>query len=611
VARGSFDLLAAIAELRRREERGRARRQTAFDATKSEPLQYAPAVTEGPLRIAYPVNRVDACGGTRIIIEHANRLSRLGHQVTLVGHSARPEWIHLECAYRQVPYEVELMHGLGLCDLIVATYWDQLIEARLSGRARVLYLEQGDYHLYDEISAEQQACVASQLRAADAVIAVSKSASVALRERYGIETVAVVSNGIDRSQFRPGLRELGKRPYMLVVGAQHNAFKRLDDAFAAWELLKAAGHDLELVWVTPTVPYVPTGHVVVAPSQAELVQWYRNASVFVSASEYESFSLPPLEAMACGTPAVVASNDGVLLYAQDGSNALVVPARSPLELASAVESILQDDELRSRLIQGGLLTADSYDWERSVTLLDAVVRQQSGARVEMPSPEWTLTVTPADFVDRDGFERLSAALRDAPEATIEVPLIGEAFHRHHVGSWLTVAQRPTGSGTLRLWCPIRRLDLRWSEGVELFRDGWVQHAHDWFLKRYAEATEVEDQVCFIRWLVLSAIESRADELAIDWLRRGLELSPSNADLWYLAGLVQVLAGQTESGAAIARALGDLGDAAGHSEFFFNVADLARSQLTPAAPSGVAGPSLTDPASPDVPTSDGHLLDGAC
>ncbi len=594
MASGNFDVLAAIGDLRRREERGRASRHAASTSQRGAPPRYAPPVLEGPLRIAIPVNRVDPGGGSRVVIEHANRLSALGHQVTVIGHGARPEWTPLHCDYRQVPYEVELMHGLGVCDVVVATYWDQLTEARLAGRARVVYVEQGDYHLYDEITESHLRDVAGQLGCADAIVAISDSAAEALHERYGVSPAAVVRNGVDRSLFKPGPRELGERPYMLVVGAQHNAFKRLEDAFAAWELLKAAGHDLDLVWVTPTVPFVAFGRVVLSPSQAELVRWYRNAAVFVSASEYESFSLPPLEAMACGTPVVVAANDGVLRYARDGENALVVPARSPLDLAEGVERVLVDEALRQRLVVAGLTTAERFDWDDSIRLLENTLRLHSGARLEDVASEWTLEVTPTDFMDADGFERLQATLRDAPECVVEVPLVCDAFHRHQLASWIVAARRPSGTGTLRLWTPIRRLDVGWSEGVELFRNGWARYALDWFIERFAEASSDEDRLCWVRWIVLAAIEARADEVAVHWLRQGIQLSPVNADLWYLAGLVQVLAGYPSAGSGIAKALAALGDAASHDEFLFGVAGLARAQLLPPPPpatsAGSAEPS---------------------
>ena len=63
----------------------------------------------------------------------------------------------------------------------------------------------------------------------------------------------------------------------------------------------------------------------------ELVPWYSNADVFVYASVFDGFGLPPLEAMACGAPTVV-SNGGSLPEVV-GSAAVVVAEPDPEDLA--------------------------------------------------------------------------------------------------------------------------------------------------------------------------------------------------------------------------------------------------------------------------------------
>ena len=77
----------------------------------------------------------------------------------------------------------------------------------------------------------------------------------------------------------------------------------------------------------------------------------RRANVFVYASWYEGFGLPPLEAMACGVPVVTTDCGGVLEYAIDGYNSLVTPIRDPTALAQAIQRLLSDRHLAAQLIQ--------------------------------------------------------------------------------------------------------------------------------------------------------------------------------------------------------------------------------------------------------------------
>jgi glycosyltransferase involved in cell wall biosynthesis len=99
-------------------------------------------------------------------------------------------------------------------------------------------------------------------------------------------------------------------------------------------------------------------------SDAEVRKIYSTADVFVSSSIFEGFCLPPLEAMACGTPVVTTDSGGVRQYAKDRYNALVVPSQHPEHLADAINLILHDATLSDSLIQNGLETAGEYTVEK-------------------------------------------------------------------------------------------------------------------------------------------------------------------------------------------------------------------------------------------------------
>jgi len=85
------------------------------------------------------------------------------------------------------------------------------------------------------------------------------------------------------------------------------------------------------------------------------------AEVFVFPSRYEGFGLPPLEAMACGTP-VISSNAASLPEAV-GEAGLLVPPDDAAALAGALHQILADGVLRDRLRDAGLRQAARFTWE--------------------------------------------------------------------------------------------------------------------------------------------------------------------------------------------------------------------------------------------------------
>ena len=96
-----------------------------------------------------------------------------------------------------------------------------------------------------------------------------------------------------------------------------------------------------------------------------LVSLYNGARIFVYPSYYEGFGLPPLEAMACGTPTIV-SNTSTLPEIV-GSSALQVDPNNVEQLKQAILKILTDRKLEKNLIKKGLQNAKKFTWHKSAS----------------------------------------------------------------------------------------------------------------------------------------------------------------------------------------------------------------------------------------------------
>jgi glycosyltransferase involved in cell wall biosynthesis len=101
-----------------------------------------------------------------------------------------------------------------------------------------------------------------------------------------------------------------------------------------------------------------------------LAALYRLASVFVFPSLYEGFGLPPLEAMASGTP-VITSNVSSLPEVVGDAAVLIDPYRSD-SIASAMERVLSDAQLRGDLRARGLQRAREFSWDHTARRVRAI-----------------------------------------------------------------------------------------------------------------------------------------------------------------------------------------------------------------------------------------------
>ncbi|HKC20534.1 MAG TPA: glycosyltransferase family 1 protein, partial [Candidatus Dormibacteraeota bacterium] len=98
----------------------------------------------------------------------------------------------------------------------------------------------------------------------------------------------------------------------------------------------------------------------------ELPAYYNLARVLAHPAWYEGFGLPPLEAMACGTPVVVSDTSSLPEVVEDAG--IVVPAGDPEQWRKALERVLEDTELAAGLRHKGILRAAQFSWERAARL---------------------------------------------------------------------------------------------------------------------------------------------------------------------------------------------------------------------------------------------------
>jgi len=170
------------------------------------------------------------------------------------------------------------------------------------------------------------------------------------------------------------------QPYIFALGNIHPR-KNLGRVLNAYLKLKASRNSTPVMvwgglqrWESSELIQQARAVGVVLPgfiAQEDLPTLYRQAEMLVYPSLYEGFGLPPIEAMACGTP-VIASNSTSLSEVV-GDAALTVTPTNTEEIAAAISVLLDDKSLRERLQQRGPERAKEFTWRRTAEqLLDSL-----------------------------------------------------------------------------------------------------------------------------------------------------------------------------------------------------------------------------------------------
>lgn len=233
--------------------------------------------------------------------------------------------------------------------------------------------------------------VARSARRATRVITVSQATAEDIGSFYGLgtEKVRVVPNGVDEA-FSPGNRGAAiaavrkrwgiREPFVLHVGSLEprkgvevliEAADLAHEAGAGWRLLLAGSGGFRGE-ATERLARESGACALLGPvADDELLDLMRAAGAFAAPAIYEGFGIAPLEAMACGTPAVIAADSGGLVEVS-GPASIVVPERTPEAWRAAIgEALTRPPEL----IEAGLRHAARYRWPSVAAQTRAVLTE--------------------------------------------------------------------------------------------------------------------------------------------------------------------------------------------------------------------------------------------
>lgn len=175
-------------------------------------------------------------------------------------------------------------------------------------------------------------------------------------------------NGVDLKEFEFDLKR-PKKDYVLFVG-RANKPKGFDIFCKALSLIRIKHPEVSGCAISPdnfdrcenSINYIKY------KDRKQLSLLYQNALTYISSSRAESFPLPPLEAMASGTPVIMTKTGGEVNYAEDGKNCLLVNNEDFVGISNAFDKLMNDNKLRVKLIKTGWKTVNKFEWKNSEEL---------------------------------------------------------------------------------------------------------------------------------------------------------------------------------------------------------------------------------------------------
>jgi glycosyltransferase involved in cell wall biosynthesis len=281
---------------------------------------------------------------------------------------------------------VDLFHGTNYCVPLFAPCATVVTIHDMS------LFAQADTHELDNVRRGKRRMPA-MARRADRIITDSDNSKREIIEYLGIDADKIHRvhlaarqhiRPLNEPEFRPVLERLGIRePYLLFVGTIEPR-KNLATLIRAYDdLIHSTEHCPQLVlcggrgWLCDSIYELVdklklgemvkfTGYV----DDDDLPALYSGAEAFVYLSHYEGFGLPPLEAMACGTPVI--SSNATSLPEVIGDAGLMLAPQDQSGLTAALTKLLDDAAMRDHYRRAGIERNKLFSWDRAARETQAV-----------------------------------------------------------------------------------------------------------------------------------------------------------------------------------------------------------------------------------------------
>lgn len=346
-----------------------------------------------PMRISivlpFPVTK--PVGGAKVMYEYANRLSGLGHTVSIF-HSInrpfkksstpvwfkqilfrlrgveRPGWFPLKPGIKSVIVPAITNKHMPDADIVMCTWWQMTyaISELQESKGKKFNLIQ-DYETWAGMEDKVKASYSLPVNQ----IVIAAYLQQIVKEAAGVHALHI-PNAVDEKKYFVSTPIASRDPQSVIMLYSREPRKGTAYGLEALEQLHKNYPGLKLILFG------------VYPAPADLAHWikyyqkpndlaalYNSAAVFCSPSLGEGWALPPAEAMACGCAVVCTNIGGHRDYARDNDTALLVAPESITALVKKIGYLFENELERRRIAANALrVMSTEFNWDASAKKLE-------------------------------------------------------------------------------------------------------------------------------------------------------------------------------------------------------------------------------------------------
>ncbi|UCE74413.1 MAG: glycosyltransferase family 4 protein [Methanomassiliicoccales archaeon] len=332
----------------------------------------------------------------KAILEYASRLSKKGHEVTVI--CPQPTFANMRLRDRNIPTVLPKRFFMNLLrykpywidvaadikyvssweerhipdgDVIIATAWQTApyVKNYSSKKGKKFYLIQHYETLFHASNSETK--VEETYRYPLRKIVISSWLKQIMREKFNSEAELLVTP-VDFSQFYPTRNGYNKKKRICMLHHFYD-WKGANEGIQAFDIARRKYSDIQLVMFGAHLDEVSSRYeYYYSPWGEKLREIYDSCDIFLCPSWKEGLGMPSMEAMACKCALVTMDNGGCSDYAVHEKTALISPPRNPEELAKNLVRFLENEELLRNIARNGYEYIKRFTWDKAVDRIEKV-----------------------------------------------------------------------------------------------------------------------------------------------------------------------------------------------------------------------------------------------